>query len=97
MPRRHQIPGTVPFIEPMEGAPGPVTPLRDLLERYAIDDIVRAIDAGLPVFDAGRVLMTREGSFNIIRDLIELDKKPTGQRIAEAPVRIANAASLWRD
>jgi hypothetical protein len=33
-----------------------------LLERYAIDDIVRAIDARLRVFDAGRVLMTREGS-----------------------------------
>jgi phage/plasmid-associated DNA primase len=60
----------------MEGAPGPVTPVRDLLERYAIDDIVRAIDAGLPVFDAGRVLMTREGSFNLIRDLIDLEKKP---------------------
>ena len=41
---------------------GPVTQLRDLLERYAIDDIVRAIDARLRVFDAGRVLMTREGS-----------------------------------
>jgi hypothetical protein len=41
----------------MEGSPGPVTPPRDLLDRYAIDDIVRAIDAGLPVFDAGRVLM----------------------------------------
>ena len=40
----------------------PVTRLHDLLERYAIDDIVRAIDARLRVFDAGRVLMTREGS-----------------------------------
>jgi hypothetical protein len=83
MSSRYQIPGTVPFIEPMEGAPGPVTPLCDLLERYAIDDIVRAIDAGLPVFDAGRVLMTREGSFNIIRDLIELGKKPAAKRVAE--------------
>ena len=33
-----------------------------MLERHAIDDIVRAIDARLRVFDAGRVLMTREGS-----------------------------------
>ena len=83
MSRRHQIPGTFPFIEAMEGAPGPVTPLRDLLDRYPIDDIVRAIDAGLPVFDAGRVLMTREGSFNIIRELIEGEKKPAAKRIAE--------------
>jgi hypothetical protein len=32
------------------------------LERYAIDDIVRAIGARLRGFGAGRVLMTREGS-----------------------------------
>jgi hypothetical protein len=37
------------------------------LERYAIDDIVRAIDARLRVFDAGRVLMTREGSASASR------------------------------
>jgi hypothetical protein len=47
--------GTVPFIEPIEVAPGPVTPLRDLLKRNAISNITRAIDAGLPVFDAGRL------------------------------------------
>jgi hypothetical protein len=41
---------------------GPVTWLRDLLERHATDDIVRAIDVRLRVFDAGRVLMTRESS-----------------------------------
>jgi hypothetical protein len=32
------------------------------LERYATDDIVQAIDVQLRVFDAGRVLMTRESS-----------------------------------
>jgi hypothetical protein len=32
------------------------------LERYATDDVVRAIDMRLRVFDAGRVLMTRESS-----------------------------------
>jgi hypothetical protein len=74
MPRvRCQIPGTRPFIMPIEGVVGPITPLRDLLERHAIDDILRAIDAGLEVFDAGRVLMMRQGSFNIIHDMLSAE------------------------
>jgi hypothetical protein len=30
---------------------------------------VRAIDAGLEVFDAGRVLMAHHGAFRVINDL----------------------------
>jgi hypothetical protein len=74
MPRRiHPITGSLTFIQHIEGAVGPLNPLADMLERHRIDDIVRAIDAGLEVFDAGRILMVREGSLNILKDILKAE------------------------
>jgi hypothetical protein len=71
MPRKiHPITRLPTFIKPIEEVAGPVNPLHDMLARHRIDDIVRAIDAGLEVFDAGRVLMTREGALNILKDIL---------------------------
>jgi hypothetical protein len=67
----HPITRWPTFIQPIEGAVGPLNPLRDMLERHQIDDIVRAIDAGLEIYDAGRILMTRQGSLNILKDILE--------------------------
>lgn len=69
----HPVTRSVTFIQPIEDAVGPLNPLRDMLERNSIDDIVRAIDAGLEVFDAGRVLMTRQGSLNILNDILKME------------------------
>jgi hypothetical protein len=78
MSRKRQPLADAPdFIRPIEEAAGPLNPLRDLLERHRVDDVVRAINAGLEVFDAGFILMTREGSLNIIKDiLIAKDRRP---------------------
>jgi hypothetical protein len=57
------------FIKPAEDAAGPMSPLRDLLERASLDEVVRAIDHGLEVFDAGDVLFARQSSFDMIREL----------------------------
>jgi hypothetical protein len=57
------------FIKPAEDAAGPMSPLRDLLDRASIDDVVRAIDHGLEVFDGGRLLLTRQSSFDLLREL----------------------------
>ena len=57
------------FIRPIEAANEPLSPLRPLVERYGPDAVVRAIDSGLEIFDAGRVLMTHHGAFRIINDL----------------------------
>jgi len=57
------------FIRPIEAANEPLSPLRPLVERYGPDAVVRAIDAGLEVFDAGRVLMAHHGAFRVINDL----------------------------
>ena len=67
----HPVTRSVTFIQDIGAAVGPLNPLRDMLERNSVDDIVRAIDAGLEVFDAGRILMVREGSLNIIKDILE--------------------------
>jgi hypothetical protein len=57
------------FIKPAEDTVGPMSPLRDLLDRASVDDVVRAIDHGLEVFDGGRLLLTRQSSFDLIREL----------------------------
>lgn len=72
MPRKlHPITRSPTFIQPIEEAVGALNPLRDMLERHQIDDIVRAIDAGLEIYDAGRILMTRQGSLNILSEILE--------------------------
>jgi hypothetical protein len=74
MPRNiHPITRSPTFIRPIEEAAGPLNPLADMLERHRIDDIVRAIDAGAEVYDAGRILMVREGSLNILRDILKTE------------------------
>jgi putative DNA primase/helicase len=46
-----------------------MSPLRDLLERASLDEVVRAIDHGLEVFDAGDVLFARQSSFDMLREI----------------------------
>jgi hypothetical protein len=37
--------------------------------RHSIDDVVRAINDGLPVYDAGRALLVHEGGLNIRKSM----------------------------
>jgi hypothetical protein len=68
MPRKNQPDPRI--IKPLEEAIGPVTPLRNIVKRKGVDDVVRAIAGGLTVYDSGRMLMAHEGEFNIISDLV---------------------------
>ena len=68
MPRRS--PPDTRIIMSLEEAIGPVTPLRDIVRRKGVDDVVRAIADGLKVYDTGRMLMAHEGEFNLRRDLL---------------------------
>jgi hypothetical protein len=68
MPRKNQPDSRI--IKPLEEAVGPVTPLREIAGRRGVDAVVRAIAGGLTVYDAGRVLVANEGTFNILKDIL---------------------------
>jgi hypothetical protein len=57
------------FIRPAAEAAGPLHPLRNLLDQHGIDDILRAVDAGLRVFEAGDLLLTSGSDIRILREL----------------------------
>jgi hypothetical protein len=66
---KHRVTDRSGFIRPGTEAVGPLSPLRELLDCYGIDQVVRAIDAGLDVYDAGALLLTSGSAFRIIRDM----------------------------
>jgi len=66
---KHRISDHPRVIRSGAEAVGPLSPLRDLLDRYGIDEIVRAIDAGLEVYDAGALLLTSGSAFRLLRDM----------------------------
>jgi len=66
---KHRITDRPRFVRPGTEAVGPLSPLRDLLDRYGIDEIIRAIDAGLDVYDAGTLLLTSGSAFRLLRDM----------------------------
>lgn len=57
-----------PIIRPITDAAGPITRLADIAERVGIDPIIRAIAAGLPVYDAGNALLARRAEFDLLRE-----------------------------
>jgi hypothetical protein len=72
MPRKNR-PADTHIIKPLEEAVGPVTPLREITERWGIDTVVRAIAGGLTVYDAGRVLMVNEGTFTLLTEISAME------------------------
>jgi hypothetical protein len=57
------------FIRPAAEAVGPLHPIHDLNELYGIDDVLRAVDAGLAVYDAGDLLLACGSDIKILREL----------------------------
>jgi hypothetical protein len=66
---KHTFDGSQRFIRPGVEAVGPLHPVRDLTDRYGIDDVLRAIDAGLQVFEAGNLLLTSGSDIRILREI----------------------------
>jgi hypothetical protein len=57
------------FIRPAAEAAGPLHPVRDLIERYGIDDVLRSIDGGLRVYETGDLLLSSGSDIRILREL----------------------------
>jgi hypothetical protein len=66
---KHRVTTRPEFIRPGAEAVGPLSPLRELLDHYGIDQVVRAIDAGLDVYDGGTLLLASGSAFRLIRDM----------------------------
>lgn len=66
---KHALDGSQRFIRPAAEAVGPLHPIHDLTERYGVDNVIRAIDAGLDVFDGGALLLSSGSDVRILRDL----------------------------
>jgi hypothetical protein len=45
------------FIRPIAEAEGPLTKVVELIEEFGAEDLLRCIDRGVPVYDAGTTLM----------------------------------------
>jgi hypothetical protein len=66
---RHTLDGNQRFIRPAAEAVGPLHPVRNLIDRYGVDDVLRAIDAGLQVFETGELLLTSGSDLRILREI----------------------------
>jgi hypothetical protein len=58
------------FIKPVEdAATEPLTAVDPIAEHYGATALLRAVDAGLEVYDSGRILMVSRSEFHILHDL----------------------------
>jgi hypothetical protein len=63
---RKQTPPSGNFIRPIDASAGPVTLAAAIAAAKGVDTLIRAISAGLVVFDAGDALLIHRPSFDII-------------------------------
>ncbi len=66
------------IIRPIHEADGPVTTLEQLQEDLGVAAIVRAVDAGAPVYDANKILFANWSDVTLVSNLCK--------RAAEEPV-----------
>jgi hypothetical protein len=66
---KRTLDGNQRFIRPAVEAVGPLHPISNLTDRYGIDDVLRAIDAGLQVFETGDLLLTSGSDLRILREI----------------------------
>jgi hypothetical protein len=62
------------LILPIDEADGPLTRLEQLEEDLGIEVIVRAMDAGAPIFDANGILFASWSSIALVGDLRRIGK-----------------------
>jgi hypothetical protein len=73
------------LILPIDEAEGPLTRLDELEENLGVEAIVRAMDAGAPLFDANGVLFASWSAITIVKDLLaDTESKPSSTTSANA-------------
>jgi hypothetical protein len=65
------------LIRPIDEADGPVTQLDRLEEELGLEAIVRALDAGVPLFDANGILFGSWSDITLVKDLDRLSLEGT--------------------
>jgi hypothetical protein len=70
--RRHAMTPTRGLILPIDEADGPLTRLAQLEADLGVEAIVRAMDAGAPVYDANGILFASWSSITLAKDLRRL-------------------------
>jgi hypothetical protein len=69
-------------LQRIDQAAGPVTRLEEIADVLGVDALVRALAAGVPVFDTGRVLMA---DLSAVQLLVEARAPSTRASPDEAP------------
>jgi hypothetical protein len=66
---KHTIDGGQRFICPAQEADGPLHPVHNLTKQHGIDNVLRAVDAGLQVYEAGDLLLASGSDLRILCEI----------------------------